>query len=342
VSYAYDLLGRMTSAATSAHTLSFSYDALGRLTSTTRAADSATHTLSYQYDAAGRRTRITHPDSAYFSMDYDTLGRPTWLTDPASSALANFVYDTNGHPAAVGRPGATTGTNIGAEGRLSTLSHYFSAGLDAQWSYSHNPAGQIADTARTNDAYAWGGHYAAARAYTTDGLNRYSAAGGASFTYDDNGNLATTPGPGVSETLTFAYDSENRLVQRSSNGASQTVSLAYDPLGRRYSVASGGNTTRFLWDGDDLVAEYDGSNVLQHRYVHGAGIDAPLVHYAGTGTASTDRRNLLADERGSIVAVSDNAGNRLAINRYDEYGIPAGTITYESENLSRCGRRCRT
>jgi len=86
------------------------------------------------------------------------------------------------------------------------------------------------------------------------------------------------------------------------------VTLGYDPLGRLYSVASGGSTTRFLWDGDDLVAEYNGSNVLQRRYVHGPGIDAPLVEYQGTGTASTDRRNLLADERGSIVAVSSKAG----------------------------------
>ena len=36
-----------------------------------------------------------------------------------------------------------------------------------------------------------------------------------------------------------------------------------------------------------------------------------------------------ADERGSIVAVSDGSGNALAINRYDEYGIP------QSGNLGR-------
>ena len=45
--------------------------------------------------------------------------------------------------------------------------------------------------------------------------------------------------------------------------------------------------------------------------------------YEGTGTAS--RRWLAADERGSVIAVSDAAGNALAINRYDEYGIPQGT-----------------
>ena len=48
-----------------------------------------------------------------------------------------------------------------------------------------------------------------------------------------------------------------------------------------------------------------------------------MVWYEGTGTAS--RRWLAADERGSVIAVSDAAGNALAINRYDEYGIPQGT-----------------
>jgi RHS repeat-associated protein len=32
-----------------------------------------------------------------------------------------------------------------------------------------------------------------------------------------------------------------------------------------------------------------------------------------------------ADERGSIIAVSNGAGTNIALNAYDEYGIPAST-----------------
>ncbi|MBD3771892.1 MAG: HNH endonuclease, partial [Rhodobacterales bacterium] len=39
------------------------------------------------------------------------------------------------------------------------------------------------------------------------------------------------------------------------------------------------------------------------------------------GVAGSARRYLYADERGSIVAVTDGNGNKLAINTYDEYGI---------------------
>jgi RHS repeat-associated protein len=80
--------------------------------------------------------------------------------------------------------------------------------------------------------------------------------------------------------------------------------------------------TTFLYDGDALVAEYNGAGALQHRYVHNVGADVPLVEYVGAGTAAADRRFLLADRQGSIVAVADNAGVRRAVNTYDEYGIP--------------------
>ena len=64
---------------------------------------------------------------------------------------------------------------------------------------------------------------------------------------------------------------------------------------------------------------------MLRRYVHGPGIDNPIVWYEGSGTS--DRRFLMADESGSIVSVTDSAGATIAINRYDEYGIPgAGNI----------------
>jgi RHS repeat-associated protein len=65
------------------------------------------------------------------------------------------------------------------------------------------------------------------------------------------------------------------------------------------------------------------------RYVFGPGVDEPLVWYEGAGTG--DRRWLHADERGSIVAISDGSGAVTNINRYDEYGAP------QSTNVGRWG-----
>lgn len=85
-------------------------------------------------------------------------------------------------------------------------------------------------------------------------------------------------------------------------------------------------TTRFAYDGLDRIAEYDGAtgtgNVLR-RYVHGPGVDEPIVWYEGAGL--TDRRFLSADERGSIISITNSSGGLIAINRYDEYGQPQST-----------------
>ncbi|MBO6766075.1 RHS repeat-associated core domain-containing protein [Maricaulis sp.] len=75
------------------------------------------------------------------------------------------------------------------------------------------------------------------------------------------------------------------------------------------------------YDGLDLIAEYSNTGTLTARYVHGPGADEPLVQYAGSAVST--RQWLLADERGSIVAVTDWSGASIQINSYDEYGAPA-------------------
>ncbi|HEX8238824.1 MAG TPA: RHS repeat-associated core domain-containing protein [Allosphingosinicella sp.] len=159
---------------------------------------------------------------------------------------------------------------------------------------------------------AWNGSAAVDRPYAVNGLNQYGSAGGATFGYDSNGNLTSTTDP--KGNTTYVYDAENRLV--SASGARNAV-LAYDPLGRLWQVTSGASVTRFLYDGDRLVMEYDGSGQPTRSYVHGPGTDEPLVLYD-----RGRRRFLHADQQGSIIALNDDNGNPLAINAYDEYGIP--------------------
>jgi RHS repeat-associated protein len=49
-------------------------------------------------------------------------------------------------------------------------------------------------------------------------------------------------------------------------------------------------------------------------------MDEPLVQYDGSTT--TNRTFLIADERGSIIAGTDNSGAKSWINTYDEFGMP--------------------
>lgn len=82
-----------------------------------------------------------------------------------------------------------------------------------------------------------------------------------------------------------------------------------------------------MYDGDALVAEYDASGNMLRRYVHGQGADTPQVWFEGAGTSASVRRYLFTNHQGSVTAIADGWGNTIAINRYDEYGIPgAGNI----------------
>jgi RHS repeat-associated protein len=102
--------------------------------------------------------------------------------------------------------------------------------------------------------------------------------------------------------------------------------MSYDPLGRLFQAGGGtSDVIRYLYDGDALVAEYNTSGTMLRRYVHGSGVDEPLLWYEGATVSWQNRRQLIADNQSSIVAITDWIGNPLYINRYDEYGIPAAT-----------------
>ena len=139
-----------------------------------------------------------------------------------------------------------------------------------------------------------------------------TANGGTSLTHDTRGNITAIGGS------SYGYTSENMMVT-----APGSVTLADDPLLRLYETV-GGSTTRFAYDGVSMIAEYDGSNNLQRRYVHGPGVNDPLVWYEGTGTST--RRWYHADERGSVFAISDDSGAVYTSRNYDEYGRMQGTF----------------
>jgi RHS repeat-associated protein len=315
VTFAYDLLGRMTSAATSAQTLSFTYDALGR--NLTQVGPQGTVTSAW--DIAGRRTRITHPDSFYVDQDYLVTGELQKIRENGATSgvgvLATYAYDDLGRRNSLTLgDGTSTSYGYDAGSRLTSLGHDLSGtSYDQTLGFSYNPASEITQNTRSNDAYAWTGHYNVNRGYTANGLNQYTASGPVTPTYDGKGNL-TSAG-----STTYGYSSENLLTS-----ASGGITLSYDPAMRLYQTAGGTpGTTRFAYDGTDLVGEYSGSNTLQRRFVHGPATDEPIVWYEGSGT--TDRRFLHSDERGSIASITSSSGT--SVNTYDEYGIPRSSNT---------------
>jgi RHS repeat-associated protein len=177
---------------------------------------------------------------------------------------------------------------------------------DLTLTFGYNPASQTVSNVRSNDLYAWTGHGSGTTSTTANGLNQLASWNG-TLSHDAKGNT-TSDG-----TRSFGFDSENQLTGIPGG------SLFYDGLGRMSGAGVSSPGILYESDGADAVAERSPSTgAVSRRHVFGPGADEPLVWYEGSGTAG--RRFLHADERGSIVAVTDGSGASVATVRYDEYG----------------------
>lgn len=314
--YTYDNLGRRLTSVSNGQTLAWTWDALGRQTAET----GALGTVYSQYDSAGRRTHLTWPGAPafYVQYDYDVYGALTRVRENGAATgagvLAAYTYDSLGRrTAAAFGNGASTTWGYDNVGRLTSLAHNLAGSADdVSFTYAYNPANQITQRTMSNSVYAWTPG-AGSTAYQNNGRNQVTSVGGAAVGYDPNQNISSALGD------TYAYDDLNRLVGANPGSA---ATLAYDPAGR-LERTTGATTTRFLYDGVQAIAEYNGSGILLRRHIPGAGLDQTVATLEGSGT--TDRRWLAADERGSVMAITGGTAALLTRNRYDEYGVPAST-----------------
>ena len=314
VNFTYDLLGRRTAAtfANGSYSITDVYDNAGRLTSST----AGSKTLSFQYDGAGNRTRTTWPEATafYVTAAYDALNRPTIIKESGSVALVTYAYDdlSRRTTATLGN-GTASSYSYNPQSALATIAHNLTGtAQDLTYTYTRNQAGELTGHSWNNDAYQWAGAVNGTAAYTANGLNQYTKAGAATPGYDANANL-TSDG-----TWSYGYDLDNRLKTATKTGLAAT--LSYDAEGRLRQSAIGGAVTNLLYDGTDLVAEYDGAGNLLRRYVHGPGLDEPVVAYEGVTT--TNKSWLYADHLGSVVATANGAGTSTATYSYGPFGEP--------------------
>ncbi|NDZ15670.1 hypothetical protein C7T35_19580 [Variovorax sp. WS11] len=240
-------------------------------------------------------------------------GHSTYDQSAGAANLASYAYDGVGRRTTVTLGNGTTiERGYDAHGALANLRNFLaSPSQGVQYTYTRNQLRELKNVSWTNNLYQWSGATPGTRSYTSNGLNQYTAAGGAAMGYDANGNL-TSDG-----TWSYGYDLDNRL--KSANKSGTAASLAYDAEGRLRQTVIGASTTNLLYDAADLIAKYDAAGTtLQRRYVHGPGTDEPIVWYEGSGT--TAKNWLYADHLGSIVATANATGASTGIYSYGPYG----------------------
>ncbi|HEX3247804.1 MAG TPA: RHS repeat-associated core domain-containing protein [Pyrinomonadaceae bacterium] len=153
------------------------------------------------------------------------------------------------------------------------------------------------------------------------------------FTYDDDGNI-TLDGRWI-----YAWDGENRLISMEAVAAvpveaKQKLEFAYDQMGRRiqkkvsvWNVSASSyqlqSTTKFVYDGWNLMAELDAGNVLVRSYSWGKDLSGSLTGAGGIGGLLR-----VTDSTGSYIPGYDGNGNVTSLTRLSD-GTLAATYEYD-------------
>ena len=168
--------------------------------------------------------------------------------------------------------------------------------------FSYDPVGNRL-TSANNKSYAYGP------------ANQLINENGTTYSYDRNGNL--TQKATATESTNYIWDFENRLIKVST--PTTTSEYAYDPFGRRIekkvTQSNTTSTTKYFYDNQAILFDYDETGIIGNRYIHGHNIDEPLAV-----TTNKDKYYYHADGLGSIIALTDQSGKVAQDYDYDSFG----------------------
>lgn len=305
------------------------YDPVGRLSGITAPNGD---TVAYQFDAGGRLIQRTMPNglSAHFAYNEDNSLRQIVNKDTASHILTQHDYAYDG----VGNR-ASQAENIGG----STLNY----------AYTYDELKRLTQvtngTAAQQENYTWdavnnrltksvGQNSPSVLAYKYDAANQLteihtgSASGPlqTSLTYDPNGNITSDGFRG------YTWDALDQLTEVTL--AFSTVDYTYDDSGRRIQKSTGGVTTQWTYDGQDIYAEYPATWTTPNAVYTSAGAtDTPVIRVLTTGAATYGTASYYhADGLGSVVGLSNNADSTTQTERFDAWGKKlSGTIPQSAQ-----------
>jgi RHS repeat-associated protein len=166
---------------------------------------------------------------------------------------------------------------------------------------------------------------------TAGNHNRLTSDGTYSYKFDDEGNLEERTHDSTGAIVEYFYDHRSRLTRVIERGSStgpitKQTDFTYDALNRRIVKshdadgpgAGAAILEKYVYDGDNILLQYNGSDVLTHRYTHGEVTDQVF-----SDESLLDAQNLftLADHQGSIRDLALVSSGALANHiNFDSYG----------------------
>ena len=310
--WSYDAASRLTSMQSPAGTVGYTYDDAGRRSTMTLPSGLVTYgyfddgrlssigtptvgTFGFTYFSDGRPQTVSRPNGVTTTDGYDTAGRLTSVTHTKGAAtVAAYTYtlDASGNRTAMTSSAGTETYTINELNQLTKATLPGSHVIDYTYDAAGNRKTRVVDGVTTTYGY--------------DNASQLTSVSGSAFTYDASGNRLTGGG------ATYTWDQLGRLASFTGGGTSLTYTSDGD--GRRVASTAGGSTTTFLWDAagplDELVAAGSvsylqaGGDLLAER-------SAASVVYP------------LADALGSVRQISDGAGAVVGTASFDAFGATA-------------------
>jgi RHS repeat-associated protein len=110
--------------------------------------------------------------------------------------------------------------------------------------------------------------------------------------------------------MTALHDMDGRVFSYAFDGdGNRTIQALNDCL-----------TTRFVYDGPNVVLDLNASNEFVHAYVSGPGIDQPVERIGFISGQTRLRHVYHADALGSVVLITDEPGNAVKSYAYEAFG----------------------
>ncbi|MCY2987166.1 MAG: hypothetical protein NTY19_04760, partial [Planctomycetota bacterium] len=320
--------------------LSYVYDAIGNVISTS---DDRGVRVNSQYDPrnllASRTWQGGGLSEARVDFGYSVRGQQTEIQRFADIAGTTAVGQTTLAYDAIGRITDLAHRNA-VDAVLADYDYAFDLAdqlvrqvINGQTSdYTYDRAGQLIGAdypTQADEAYAYDANGNRVGAgYTVGPNNQILADDTYDYRYDAEGNRVRQAERATGAVTAYTYDYRNRLtsvVERNVVGVViKDVQFVYDIFDRRIAKtvdvdgvgSQPAETTRFVYDGLHVWADFDQAGQVTARYLYGDGIDQILARYQpGVGTAW-----YLADHLGTVRDIVDAAGVVIDHVDYDSFG----------------------
>jgi YD repeat-containing protein len=319
ISYGYDNGDRVTSISDGLQgTVTNQYDLLNDLTSQA----TAQGTLGYTYNNDGDRLTTTAPGLPATNYSYDNDNNLKTITQSTSSV--GFTYNADNETTALSLPnGDVENFTPDADGQVTAETVTNGSKSLGKLAYKYDANGnEISISGNSSDASL----PAAVSPSTYNADNQATTFNGANLTYDNDGHLTSDSSTGQSYTW-------NQLDELTSiAGGSTPASFTYDPTGRRTTATFNGTSNSYLYDGESLIGDSQGSATTSYLTDGGGGATYQVSSSSGSSS-------LITDPIGSTVALGNGSGAISTKYAYSPSGVTTTAGTSSPNIIEALGQQ---